>query len=195
MTPPRFRISRSGISAAPSGRCYRSFPEALMALSDIVGKVTGKDSGEDSEDFTETDGEFTGNADGPDPKAKRPESREKPKTAAPAARVPPHVRKEIAEKLGAMAEFFCMGLSLRDEYCGDALDAQREEIVTRAVAIICKRPRMVRWFTEGADYQDWLMLATALQPVAVAVWSHHVTRDRGHDDDQDVTRYAAPPLS
>lgn len=163
-----------------------------MALADIVGKVTGKDSGEDSDDFTETDDVNT--LDGPDPKAKRPEDKGKAK-AAPAVRVPPHVRKEITEKLGAMVEFFTVGLSLRDAYCADALDEQREEIVARLVAVICKRPHMVRWFTEGADYQDWLMLATALQPVAVAFWSHHVSKDRGGDvDEQDVSRYAAPPL-
>lgn len=163
-----------------------------MALADIVGKVTGKDSEEDPDDFTETDDVNT--PDGPDPKAKRPAEREKAK-AAPAVRVPPHVRKEITEKLGAMVEFFAMGLSLRDDFCADAVDEQREEIVARSVAIICKRPHLVRWFTEGADYQDWLMLATALQPVAVAFWSHHVSKDRGHEEDeQDVSRYAAPPL-
>lgn len=165
-----------------------------MALADIVGKVTGKDSDEVADDFPEIDDVNGG--DGPDPKAQRPADKGKSK-AAPAVRVPPHVRKEIEEKLGAMAEFFTMGLAFRDEYCADALDEQREEIVKRSMAIICKRPAMVRWFTEGADYQDWLMLATALQPVAIAFWSHHVSKDRGQgdDDEQDASRYAAPPLA
>jgi hypothetical protein len=165
-----------------------------MALADMIGKVTGKESPEMEDDFPETDTEFEENS-GRDPRPKRPEDKAKP-PKPPVVRVPPHVRKEISEKLGAMVEFFSMGLSLRDEYCGDALEQQREEIVSRAVTIICKRPHMVRWFTEGADYQDWLMLATALQPVAIAFWSHHVSKDRGTDSDdgQDVTRYAAPPL-
>jgi hypothetical protein len=164
-----------------------------MALSDLVGKFSGNDSGEVPEDFPETD---TGNSgDGPDPKAKRPQEKDKAK-AAPAVRVPPHVRKEIEEKLDAMIEFFAMTWSVRDDYCPDVLDEQREKIVKRAMVIICKRPGAVRWFTEGADFQDWLMLATVLQPVAVAFWSHHVSKDRGRDDDDedDVTRYAAPPL-
>lgn len=164
-----------------------------MALSDIVNKVTGNDSPEYDEEFTETDDEYGGAADGTDPKPKRPEAKSLPKKAPP--RVPPHVRKEITEKISAMLEFFAAGWSIRDEYCADVLDQQREEITARFVAIVVKRPAMVRYFTEGAEYQDWLMLATALQPVVTAVWSHHVAKTAGREAEQDLDGYAAPPFA
>lgn len=165
-----------------------------MALSEIVGKMAGKDSPEPAEDFPGMDSENTGEST--DPRPLRPEGKTGKKTPAP--RVTPQLRKEITDKVGAMVEFFAMGWELRDEYCGAAMADQADEITSRVVAIVIKRPAALRWFTEGADYQDWLMLATALQPVTKAMWAHHVTKtveldDQGQDVNEDA--YAAPPLA
>lgn len=153
-----------------------------MALAGLLGK----DSEESAEEFPEID------EDGPDPAPKRPEEKEKGKHKAPPPRVPPHVRKEVTEKLSAMLEFFALGWQLRDPVCGQVLEDQSEAITARMVAIICKRPKMLSWFLSGDDYTDWLMLATALQPVAAAIWSHHVTKDATGMQQEELGLYAAP---
>jgi hypothetical protein len=132
--------------------------------------------------------------DGADPRPKRPEGNRRPKEPPP-PKVTPAVRREIEEKLTALLEFFALGMQFRDPVCGQVLEDESANITRRMVTVICRRPRWVAWFTEGADYQDWLMLATALQPVAVSLWSHHVVKDGGGGelaDDDDLSRYAAP---
>jgi hypothetical protein len=154
--------------------------------------LLGKDSEELPDDSPEIDPEIDG--DGPDPRPRRPEEKEKGKPKPPPARVPPNVRKEVTEKLSAMLEFFAMGLELRDPVCGGALEDQREIITARMVTIICKRPKWMNWFLSGDQYTDWLMLATALQPVAVAMYGHHVTKDATPEQQEEQASYAAPPL-
>jgi hypothetical protein len=160
-----------------------------MPIAELMAKVTGKDSEEPREDFREIDEPF--DPEGPDPKPKRPEAKGKtPKPAPP--RVPPHVRKEVEDKLGAMLEFFALGWEQKDPYCAGKLDDQREEITKRAMVIITKRPAVLRWFTEGSDWQDWLMLATAIQPVTVAIWAHHVAHSAGPGAEEELEQYGAP---
>lgn len=157
-----------------------------MALSGLLGK----DSEELPDDSPEID-----DPDGPDPKPKRPEdNKHEPKHKVPAPRVPPHQRKEVREKLSAMLEFFALGLELRDPVCGEALEDNRELICDRMVTIICKRPKWLNFFMSGDDYTDWLMLATALQPVIVTMYQHHVSKDRTPEQQEDQVTYAAPPL-
>ena len=159
-----------------------------MALAGLLGK----DSEELPDDSPGIDESLNG--DGPDPKPKRPEDKHEAKHKVPAPKVPPHIRKEVQEKLSAMLEFFALGLSLRDEVCGEALEEQRELITARMVTIICKRPKWLNFFLSGDDYTDWLMLATALQPVVVTMYQHHVSKDRTPEQQKDQQNYAAPPL-
>jgi hypothetical protein len=163
-----------------------------MALAELVGKFTGNDSGESDEDFPEND--EGNNPDGPDPKAKRPEAKEKPKGNVPAVRIPPHVRKEITETVDAYVEILTAGWSLTDDYCSSVMDEQRPEVVERIVKIICKHPAWVRALQEGDGLKDWFLLAVALKPVGQALWLHHVSKEVADNDQQDVTRYAAPPI-
>lgn len=131
--------------------------------------------------------------EGADPKPKRPEGR-KAKERPPPVRVTPQVRRDIHEKLTAIIDMMALTWQLRCEECGGVLEDESDKIVDRMVTVICKRPRWVEWFTSGADYQDWLMLATALQPVAIAAWAHrsgHGTHGHAGDDD-DLSKYRAP---
>lgn len=162
-----------------------------MALADLVGNLRGNDSEETRDDSPEINGQdFT---EGPDPKGARPEGKHH-KAAPPAPRVSAAMRKEVEDKLGAMLEFFALGWEQRDPYCAGKLDEQAEEITKRAVAIICKRPAMLRWFTESSDWSDWLMLATALQPVTIAIWQHHVSKEVGEAAEEELERYGAPAV-
>jgi hypothetical protein len=159
-----------------------------MGIRDLLSG----ESGETGEEFPGTDTED--GQDGIDPKPKRPKGQEGMRRP-PAPKVTPQVRREIHEKLSAMIEFFALGWQLSDPVCGEVLEDQAADITDRMVTVICKRPRWVAWFTAGADYQDWLLLATALQPVIIAAWHHHVAHDRagpGTGEDEDLARYAAP---
>jgi len=155
-----------------------------VAIADLLNKKTGNDFEETPDEFPEID------ADGPDPKPKRPETKDKP-AKPPPPKVPPHQRREVKDKLGAMIEFFALGWETRDPYCGGKLAEQADEITERALAIIVKRPKMLAWFLEGSDWGDWLMLATALQPVTIAIWQHHVTKEAGPAG-EELEQYAAP---
>jgi hypothetical protein len=160
-----------------------------VPVAEMLGKITGNDSPKTSDDSPEINGTVFG--DGPDPAPKRPEGKHREK--APVARVPPHQRKEVEEKLGAMIEFFQLGWEQRDPYCAGKLADQQEEITKRATAIICKRPKMLAWFLDSSDWSDWLMLATALQPVTVAIWAHHIAKSAGDEEtDAEMGKYAAP---
>lgn len=160
-----------------------------MAVADMLRNFSGNDSGETPDDSEIIDAEF---ADEKDPAPKRPEGKHKAPKAP--VRIPPHVRKDVEDKLGAMIEFFALGWEQRDPYCAGKLTEQQEDITKRAVAIIVKRPGMLRWFTEGSDWSDWLMLATALQPVTVAIWAHHVAKTVGDEAEEEMGRYAAPAV-
>ena len=61
-----------------------------------------------------------------------------------------------------------------DPLCGGAFADNLDNIVKKAVPLICQSPDAVRWFTKGTTFLLWLDLVWALQPVAQAVYAHHV---------------------
>jgi hypothetical protein len=62
-----------------------------------------------------------------------------------------------------------------DPACGSAAVENYEQTIRAAVPLICQSPAAVRMFTEGTTWMLWAQLVTALQPVGLAVWRHHVT--------------------
>lgn len=89
------------------------------------------------------------------------------------------VRKDIRAKIGFMIGMPAGMLAMTDEICGGALSANAGPIADALTDIVVDSPDLVRWFSGGSGYLKWLGLMTALQPVGVAVWQHHITHTVG----------------
>jgi len=92
-------------------------------------------------------------------------------------------------------------VAMRDPVCGGAALEHCDNIVKKLTPIVCRNPAMVEWFTTGAGYLDWFGLASALAPLFMTVWSHHVTRPQDQESahahpagEPDFSHYTAPSL-
>lgn len=84
-------------------------------------------------------------------------------------------RTDIAAKLGMMLELTGRVWAVRDPMCGGTFVAQVPPIREASVDLILQSPDLVAWFTGvGGGFMLALNLLVACQPVAVAVWAHHV---------------------
>lgn len=63
---------------------------------------------------------------------------------------------------------------MADPICGQAAADNLDNMVRKAVPLIIQSPDAVRWFTKGTQFLLWLDLIWAMQPVAQAVYAHHV---------------------
>lgn len=63
---------------------------------------------------------------------------------------------------------------MADPLCGGAAADNLDNMVRKAVPLIIQSPDAVRWFTKGTQFLLWLDLIWAMQPVAQAVYAHHV---------------------
>lgn len=75
------------------------------------------------------------------------------------------------------------GLAMRDPYCGGELLEHWDRIREKSLPLIARSPAVVEWMTKAGGAMDWLAFAAALQPVATAVWRHHVSHSVVLDDD------------
>lgn len=115
--------------------------------------------------------------------------------AARPVRVTQALRKDVQAKTALLLTMGAGAWQARDEYCGGAL-MEAAPAVSKALAdIFCDSPDIVRWFSAGTGYMKWLNLAAALQPVASAVWGHHIAHtveaDGGPGAPADWSAYAA----
>ena len=131
-----------------------------------------------------------GPADGPPPPADLNEARErfagKPKRpgwakdgkpskpVAPPVKVTKAVVSDIEGKLTLLLTGPAVFWQMADPLCGGAFADNLENIVRKAVPLIAQSPDAVRWFTKGTTFLLWLDLVWALQPVAQAVYAHHI---------------------
>lgn len=120
----------------------------------------------------------------PDPVPdEKPATRRKPagkaqtrKPPAPRAKSTSTMAKEVAEDLATFGELLAATVSMRDDVCGPALEANVRPIVTAFVAILERNPRLLAKF---ADFENATMimlvvgLIRACAPVATAIYSHH----------------------
>lgn len=135
----------------------------------------------------------------PDPKPKKRGSSKIRIGGNPAAksRVTVAQRKQVTEALELMQMMLGGALSFRDPHCGGAILKQAHEIAEKATPLICRNPAWVAWFTGSAGFLDVLGLIMAIQPVASAVWGHHVTGTIGREEGEHVSDYSqftAPSL-
>lgn len=92
----------------------------------------------------------------------------------PQARVTKQVIGDIEGKLTLLLTGPGLMWQTVDPVCGTAFADNLDSIVRKAVPLIIQSPDAVRWFTKGATFLLWLDLVWALQPVAQAVYAHHV---------------------
>jgi hypothetical protein len=165
-----------------------------MEIENFISKIKG--NVREVEDAPESPEELDIQDDilPPDPKPARKAS---PKAAPP--RVNAQVRKQLKDSLYMMIAIPAGIVAVRDPICGGAVLEHVDNVIDRLIPIVCRNPAMLRWFTEGAGYMDWLGLAAAVAPIAQVVWSHHVTGSLHEEDEEDAaddySRYAAPAFS
>lgn len=171
-----------------------------MAIDGLISRIkSGMNQTVDSEVESEEISEAPDLTDllEPDPKPVRERSAPTP-PKRPAKAPTKAVQTEVADALTMMITLPAGMLSLKDPICGTAILNQVDDVVKRLVPIICRNPAMLKWFTGSSGYMDFIALATALAPIAKTIWSHHVTKSIGHEDDyeeMDFSNYSAPVFS
>ncbi len=111
-------------------------------------------------------------------------------------RVTATTRRDISAKVGMLLLVPGKIWEARDPWCGGAFVTQLPATRDALADIICDSADLVAWFTGPAGgFMKYLSLATALQPVGIMVWAHHVAHSVGSQDGQapqpDMARYAA----
>ena len=193
-----------GIEVAPGGRLKSDVIGAWLAREDEGGEpdwAAAATAGEDGQDppapppaAGQAAADSTGT--GPPPPADLNEARKRAREdgggksrarpgwagrARPArdkpqpVKITRQVQGDIEGKLALLLAVPVTTWGAVDPYCGGAAADNLDNIVRKAVPLICQSPQVVKWFTEGGIYLLWLDLALAVQPVAVAAWRHHVT--------------------
>lgn len=87
------------------------------------------------------------------------------------------VRDDVTGKLTLLLSPLAMGWQMADPYCGGAFAENLDEIVIKAVPLLCMSPAVVEFFQKSSLIWAIFELTIALQPVGVAVYKHHVRRD------------------
>lgn len=135
-----------------------------------------------------------------DPKPAR-RSGGKQRAASSAAKATAAQKRAVADALEMMITLPAGMVAMRDPVCGGAALEHCDNIVKKLTPIVCRNPAMVEWFTTGAGYLDWFGLASALAPLFMTVWSHHVTRPQDQESahahpagEPDFSHYTAPSL-
>lgn len=105
------------------------------------------------------------------------------KTAPAPVKVTAALRKDVQAKTALLLGMGATAWSARDAYCGGAAMEAVPDVSAALADIFCDSPDIVRWFSSGSGYLKWLNLAAALQPVAGAVWGHHIAHTQGGEAD------------
>lgn len=155
---------------------------------------------EESDPFDSIVAEFGDSLPEEDPKPAR-RSTKGPRTSGAAAKVTAAQKRSVADALEMMITLPAGVIAMKDPVCGGAALEHCDNIVKKLTPIVCRNPAMVEWFTSGAGYLDWFGLATALAPLVMTVWSHHVTKPQEQEGahahpagEPDFSHYTAPSL-
>lgn len=97
-----------------------------------------------------------------------------PRRQEGAVKVTAAVRGDIEGKLALLLGIPAMTWSTVDPYCGGAFADNLDNIVKKAVPLICQSPDAVKFLTKGSSFILLLDFMVALGPVGSAVWNHHV---------------------
>ena len=102
-------------------------------------------------------------------------------------------KDEIKALLGLAGLVVFTPIARADPHCGGALVDASTEIFERLVPLIARSERVTRWMTAAGGFGDWIGLAVALKPVAMAVVEHHVFKTVGNEEvaEEDFARYVS----
>jgi len=96
----------------------------------------------------------------------------KPRTRV---RVTATVRKDVQAKIGFVLYPAGQVWSVRDPFCGGTFLQQVPDISEAMADLVCDSPDLLAWFTGPAGgFMKYFKLIMAVQPVAMAVWAHHI---------------------
>lgn len=116
------------------------------------------------------------------------------------------IRADIEAKVALMLTFPAAAWAARDPFCGRVAVDVVPPTSSALADIFCGSPDAVAFFTTtGGDYMKWLQLMTALQPLAVTYYQHHIGHTIGQDDSErggpsggyvppDMSAFHAPNL-
>jgi|SRR5215469_8394661 len=97
----------------------------------------------------------------------------KPRTAK--VRVTATVRKDVQAKIRFVLLPAANVWKVRDPICGSVFEAQEPDISEALAELVCDSADLLAWFTGPAGgFMKYFKLLMAVQPVAMAVWAHHV---------------------
>lgn len=124
----------------------------------------------------------------------------KPKPDPPPVKVTASVRSDIEGKLALLLSVPAMTWQMADPYCGGAFADNAANIASKMTPLICQSPDAVRWFTKGTTFILWMDLAVACQPVATAIYRHHLSPEAQRAREAAALQgaqqqYAQPDLS
>lgn len=132
----------------------------------------------------------------PAPETTRPRRRRMAEVVKPAGRtIPVATRKRLAAELEAYTELVAMPLVMRDPLCGGALHDQAKPIAEAVAAILARYPDLAAKIIGTSVIADFGKLLIAVKPVAMVVWSHHISKtvEGATGDDPGQPDYSAYP--
>lgn len=91
------------------------------------------------------------------------------------AKITPALKKRISGELEVYIELMAMPIVMRDPVCGGAIHEQARPMADAIAQILSRHPEIASKFLATGMIGDWLKLLAAVQPVAAAIWSHHIT--------------------
>ena len=108
------------------------------------------------------------------PPAPIPKGKQRGKAKTP-PRLTAAVRADIEAKFGLMLTIPGTVWRARDPICGGAFMESEPNIRAAGLDLILQSPDLVSWFTGvGGGFMLYLNLLTAIQPVLVVIWAHHI---------------------
>lgn len=142
----------------------------------------------------------------PDPDPAQPKGSGPRVPARRPVKVTAAIRADIEAKVALMLTFPAAAWAARDPFCGRVAVDVVPPTSSALADIFCGSPDAVAFFTTtGGDYMKWLQLMTALQPLAVTYYQHHIGHTIGQDDSErggpsggyvppDMSAFHAPNL-
>lgn len=167
-----------------------------MATFDLLDRLGLSSSEPAAEDDLPDIPDDASELDAPDdelPEDPKP-SRKAPKFSLPSSsgKATPAEKRQVKDALSLIVKVPAGIVSMRDPYCGGALNDQADAIVKSLVPIVCRNPAMLRWFTAAnAPWLDILAVITAFAPVVSTIYGHHVKHTIGGEDQHgpDLSAY------
>lgn len=98
--------------------------------------------------------------------------------------ITPAMKKRIAAELEAYIEFAAIPVMMRDPHCGGVLHEQARQVADAIATILSRYPDLAHKFLATGVLGDWMKLLAVLQPIASAIWQHHIVKPKDQATEQ-----------